>query len=112
MRRSMLIAALAISAAFAAPALARPALATESDSVSVRYSAPELNTTAGARHLALRIRVAANRLCGGEDPIARAFSATTDCRRAAEARAAAELGAPLVNHALGLSGQAADLANR
>ena len=108
MRSSIIIAAVLSATA----ATAQPPATPKLDAVTVRYSAPELSTATGARNLALRIRVAANRLCGGEDPIARAFSATTDCRRTAEARAAAELGAPLVSHALGLPADQADLASR
>jgi hypothetical protein len=56
--------------------------------------------------------VAANRLCGGEDPVARTGLNIAKCRREAEARAATELGAPLVSHALGLAADQADIASR
>jgi len=112
MHRPILLAALALSSALATTAVAQPPVVSAPDSLTVRYAAPELNTAAGARNLALRIRVAANRLCGGDDPITRTASTIADCRRATEARAAAGLRAPLLDHALGVAAQEADLANR
>jgi UrcA family protein len=106
MRGSIIIA----SVLSATAATAQPPVAP--DAVTVRYSAHELNTAAGARNLALRIRVTANRLCGGDDPVARTASTIADCRQATEARVAARLGAPLVSHALGLAADQADIASR
>jgi UrcA family protein len=93
----------------AAAALAgvSPTLAAPSDSqvqvVSevVRYADLDPNTDAGARRLALRIRLAANRVCSqiympGSDDL-------SPCHQAAIDRAVTGLDAPLVKDALGLS---------
>jgi UrcA family protein len=112
MHRPILFAALAFSSALATTAIAQPPAAGGPDSLTVRYAAAELTTAAGAGHLALRIRVAANRLCGGDDPVTRTASIIADCRRATEVRAAAALGAPLLDHALGLPAQSGGLASR
>ncbi len=112
MHRPIIFAALALSSALATTASAQPPAAPAPDAVTVRYAAAELNTAAGAKNLALRIRVAANRLCGGDDSVARSASTIADCRRATEARAAAGLSAPLVSHALGFAAQEAGLASR
>jgi UrcA family protein len=108
MRGSIIIAAV-LSATAAA---AQPPAASAPNAVTVRYSAPELNTGGGGSNLVLRIRIAGNRLCGGDDPVARTVTTIADCRRATEAHAAAELGAPLVSHALGLTTDQADIASR
>src|SRR5258708_40194440 len=110
MHRPILFAALALSSDLATAAVAQPSVVGAPDAVTIRYAAPELNTAAGARNLALRIRVAANRLCGGDDPAPRTASTIADCRRATEARAAAGLDAPLLNHALRLPAEPAGLA--
>jgi UrcA family protein len=110
MHRFALIALATFSTAGAA--LAQPPAAGAPDAVSVRYAAHDLADPAGARNIALRIRVAANRLCGGEDPVARSAFDIAACRQATEAHAAAALAAPLVSHALGLQDRASDLANR
>jgi UrcA family protein len=112
MHRAILFAALAISSALATTAVAQPPVAGGPDSLTVRYAAAELNTAAGASNLALRIRVAANRLCGGDNPVTRTASTIADCRRATEARAAAGLGAPLLDRALGLPAETGGLASR
>jgi UrcA family protein len=91
------------------PTLAAPS-ASQVQVVSevVRYADLDPNTEAGARRLALRIRLAADRVCSqiymqGSDDLA-------PCHKAAIDGAVAELDAPLVKAALGVSPRS-DLAN-
>ncbi len=112
MHRPILLAALALSSTLVTTAVAQSPLVSAPDSLAVRYEATELNTAAGARNLALRIRVAANLLCGGADPVTRTASTIAECRRATEARAGAGIGAPLLDHALGLPADTGSLASR
>ena len=76
----------------------------------VHYADLDLNTVAGAKRLAFRIRVAANELCGqiylrGSDDLA-------PCHKAVIARAVSGLDAPLVIEALGLAPTRSDFAKR
>ena len=114
-RRVRLSLALGASIATALAAVAPATAAPPSDpriqvvSETVRYTDLDLNTTAGARRLAFRIQMAANRVCGqiylrGSDDL-------PPCHRAAIVRAVAGLDAPLVKDALGLSAPT-DLARR
>ena len=67
--------------------------------VKVRDS--DLHTLAGAKALALRIRVASAQVCGGGDPIIRASDGFTRCQAASVDRAVATLRSPLLADALG-----------
>jgi UrcA family protein len=105
--------ALATALAAVGPATAAPSSDSSIQVVSesVRSSDLDLNTSAGADRLALRIQLAANRVCGqiymrGSDDLA-------PCHKAAIARAVSGLDAPLVKSALGLSPRSdTDLAAR
>src|SRR5437868_2217238 len=62
--------------------------------VEVPYAAGELHTAAGARALARRIRIAADKACGGESLLVRTGARFTDCKTAAIDRALSDLNAP------------------
>lgn len=67
----------------------------------VTYSDSEVRTLSGAKALAFRIRVAAARVCGADDPIVRSGWRFADCRESAIDRAVRTLGSSLVADALG-----------
>jgi|SRR5580698_2306657 UrcA family protein len=71
------------------------------DAVTINASDADLNTAAGARVLAVHLRLAANKVCGGDNPLARRDADFPSCRRAAIARAVGRLDAPLLAEALG-----------
>jgi UrcA family protein len=60
---------------------------------------------AGAKALALRIRVAAAQVCGGEDPVVRLGDGFYRCQEASIGRAVATLDSPLLADALGRAPQ-------
>jgi UrcA family protein len=63
---------------------------------TVRHADLDLSTSAGAKAMARRIRSAANFVCGGDNRLRFGAPGFIDCRKRATARAASELGAPLV----------------
>jgi UrcA family protein len=69
--------------------------------VTLKYAASDIHTAGGARSLALRVRVAAAKVCGGDDPTVRTSDQFPRCREAAIDRAIAGLNAPLLAAALG-----------
>ena len=99
---SILVFAAALAAG--APAFAGP-LSVRSDdettSVTVRYDDTETRTAEGASKLAFRIRMAARKVCGGDNPVVVSGSGFQHCQHRAIDRALASLGAPLVADALG-----------
>jgi UrcA family protein len=91
--------ALGVAAASAA-AWAQPAEPAASQSVevnrrTVQTADLDLSSLGGARRLALRIRLAAIDVCGGDNALARISPAFHDCVRDAGARAGANLLAPI-----------------
>jgi UrcA family protein len=111
MHRHAFIAAAVLSSAFVGVAAAQPPTGAP-DAITVRYAPHDLSAPAGARDIALRIRLAANRLCGGEDPVARSATDIATCRQTTETQAAAALAAPMVTQALGLPVATSGLATR
>jgi UrcA family protein len=97
---SIAAAAVTVGSAKAAPQSAPP---VQIVSDTVTYSDLDLNTAAGAQRMAFRLRVAANRVCGGDDPLVHSGNQLVPCRKAAIARAIAGLDAPLVKEALGIA---------
>ena len=67
---------------------------------TIRYRDADLHTATGAKAVALRIRNAADFVCG-DNPMRRQESDFLPCREAAVDRALATLGAPMVAAALG-----------
>ena len=93
------IAALAIGSSASAQG---PAFGgNEKASVKIRYSDADIHSADGARRLALRIRVAADRVCGGGEVVAYSADSLKECRRGAIDRALSSLQAPMVAEALG-----------
>ena len=106
MLRHLLTGALALSAAVAlgAPSNASsPAMAGDEQRnvITLKYAEADLQTARGAKALALRLRVAAADVCGGELPLVRTGDQFARCREAAIDRAIAPLNAPLLAQALG-----------
>ena len=106
MFRPLLTGALALSAALAlgAPANAGgPAVAGDEQRnvIRLKYAEADLQTIRGAKALALRLRIAADSVCGGESPLVRAGAQFMRCREATIDRAIAPLNAPLLADALG-----------
>jgi UrcA family protein len=93
------IAALAIGSSASAQG---PAFGgNEKASVKIRYNDADIHSADGARRLALRIRVAADRVCGGGEVVAYSADSLKECRRGAIDRALSSLQAPMVAEALG-----------
>jgi UrcA family protein len=106
MFRHLLAGALTLSAALTlgVPACAgSPAMAgdEERNVVRLKYAEADLQTVQGAKALALRLRIAAADVCGGESPLVRTGGQFARCREAAIDRAIAALDAPLLADALG-----------
>lgn len=106
MFRHLLAGALTLSAALAlgAPANAgSPAVAGDEQRnvIRLKYAEADLQTVRGAKALALRLRVAAAEVCGGESPLVRTGGQFARCREATIDRAIATLNAPLLADALG-----------
>jgi UrcA family protein len=100
---SLAAAALAGALALATPAAARPLdvwVDNQDARQTVAYTDAERRSERGARAIALRIRVAADRACGGEDPVMRTGDGFQACKKAAIDRALEELDAPLVTQAM------------
>lgn len=108
MTRFFLPAALGVCAALT---LGAPAFAggldvyggAERFTAKVKVTDSDLHTLAGAKALALRLRVASAEVCGGDDPVIRASSGFTRCQEASIDRAVAMLNSPLLADALGRS---------
>jgi UrcA family protein len=106
MFRHLLAGTLTLSAAlaFGAPSNASsPVLAGDEQRnvVKLKYAGDDLQTVRGAKALALRLRVAAADVCGGEFPLVRTGDQFGRCREAAIDRAITTLNAPLLAEALG-----------
>lgn len=103
MNRLVFAATLALTA-MGGIAHARPALPFDAPepSQTVRYDDLDTSSPTGARRLAFRIRVAARVVCGGNDPVIVTGVGFDDCVNHSVARAAAQLGNPLVDAALRL----------
>jgi UrcA family protein len=106
MFRHLLAGALTLSAALAlcAPSIAgSPATAGDDqrNTIKLKYAEADLQTVRGAKALALRLRVAAADVCGGENPLVRTGGQFARCREATIDRAIAPLNAPLLADALG-----------
>jgi UrcA family protein len=72
------------------------------NAVTLKYADSDIRTVQGAKALALRVRVAAAQVCGGDElPIVRTGDQFTWCRDAAINRAIAGIDAPLLADALG-----------
>ena len=97
-------AALAGALALATPAAAWPVEVggdNQDARETVAFTDAERHTERGARTIGLRIRVAADKVCGGDDPVMRTGDGFQTCKNAAIDRALKELDAPLVTQALG-----------
>ena len=110
MLRNLVSAALGVSAALTlgASAFAGPQTPGPNDGVEiVRATSAELQSPDGARRVAFRVRVAADRACGGDVyPLyVRASTGFQTCREEAVDRAAEQVNAPLLSRALGLPSQ-------
>jgi UrcA family protein len=96
---------LCAAAAFSASAVAAPARSgapTADEQVVVKYSPADLHTAKGAHSLALRIRIAAAKVCGSETIFAYPNNdGFIRCRETAIDNAVKGLDAPLVAQALG-----------
>ena len=111
-RTHPLAATLTVAAALAAAA---PAFAgaqaiwggDEKVTVTVHYSDADLRNPAGAMRLAERIRLAARRVCGGDDPVVAVGVRFPACQHRAIDRALATIDAPLLADALGRPGNPA-----
>jgi UrcA family protein len=108
MFRSFLTATVALSAALAISApVSAAGLAVFGDGepnvITLRYVDSDIHTVRGAKALALRIRLAAEAVCGAVDPVVRWGDQFYRCREAAINRAMAPVNAPLVAEALHLS---------
>lgn len=108
MFRNLLTGALALAVlAAGAPANAASVFMYGEDGrsvVALKYADADLHTARGAKALALRVRVAAAHVCGGDElAIVRTGDQFTWCRNAAIDRAIADVNAPLLADALGRS---------
>jgi len=81
--------------------IAAGSAAAEPVAVRVAYSTAELARPDGAAAVAARIRIAARKACGGDDPVVASGSGFQACQQRTVERAARDLGAPLVAEALG-----------
>jgi UrcA family protein len=100
MFRSLIVAGLA-AAAVAGVAQAATVQASPGGDIIIKATDADLRTAAGAQALALHLRLAANKVCGGDDQLARRDADFANCRRAAIARAVGRLDAPMLAAALG-----------
>lgn len=106
MFRPLLAGALTLSAAlaFAAPSNAGSSTVANDEQrnvIRLKYAEADLQTIRGAKALALRLRIAAADVCGGESPLVRTGAQFMRCREATIDRAIAPLNAPLLADALG-----------
>src|SRR5262249_53726879 len=96
----------ALAAAASAAAMTPTAVAVagfgdnEKVSAPVRYADAETRDLQGAKKVAFRIRIAAAKVCGGDDPVVRAGEQFQRCQHAAIDRAVRDLGSPMVADAL------------
>ncbi len=94
-------AAFCAALSLAGAAAAAPASGADTLTHAVRYTPASLNTTAGAKDFAQRLKNAAYDVCGGEARISHISDSFARCREAAIDRALAGVNAPLVAQALG-----------
>jgi UrcA family protein len=71
------------------------------NAVTIRASAADLGSPSGAKALAERVRIAAGKVCGADDALARGGADFPACRQAAIDRALTGVDAPLLAAALG-----------
>lgn len=109
-----MFAAIALAIPGAVAAQSNRGTATGDEVVSVSYSDLDLGTANGAKTFAARIANAARRACASNDDalVHNPGEGNTACRRAAIAAAVADLRAPLVDEALGVSPTPMGLATR
>ncbi len=103
MTSHFIVAATALASLLGAPVAAQPAPASGHRDLAretVRYAPSEAISPEGAKRIALRIQIAAERVCGGNNVLVRTGGNFGLCRRDAIERAAATLGAPFVTQAL------------
>jgi UrcA family protein len=100
MFRSLIVTILA-AAAIVGTAHAATIQAGPGDAIIIKATDADLHTPAGAQSLAFHIRLAANKVCGGDNALARQDADFQSCRRAAIARAVGRLDAPMLAAALG-----------
>jgi UrcA family protein len=102
--RAACVTALAGALAVAAPAVSAPLTFCDSDeqvTVVVHYVDADLRSPKAAARLANRVRSAARRVCGGDDPVVATGVNFAACQDQAIDRALATLDAPLLVDALG-----------
>jgi UrcA family protein len=102
MFRSFICGALLCASMAAGAATAQP---DPSDAVRIKVTAADLNTPDGVKRLALRLRVAAYEVCGGNTPHGREATDFDACRQSAIEHAVAGIDAPVLARALGLGGE-------
>jgi UrcA family protein len=74
------------------------------EQVILKVKNADLRSPSGAKEAALRVRVAADKVCGGDrDPVLRSGDGFGRCREAAIDRAIGSVDAPLLAEALGRS---------
>ena len=100
MLRSLIVTTLA-AAVVAGAANAATVQFGPGDAVTIKATHADLNTAAGVQALAVHLRLAANKVCGGDNTLARQDADFPSCRRAAIARAVGRLDAPMLAAALG-----------
>ena len=105
MSRTFLAAAVGLAASVLVPATASAAgfdIYGDNERLAVKVKLADLHTAKGAQVTALRIRVAATTVCGGDvDAVLRFSDSFIKCREAAIDRAIRQLGSPLLADALG-----------
>jgi UrcA family protein len=100
MFRSLIATTLAV-AVIAGATHAATVQAGPGDAITVKATDADLHTPAGVQALAFHIRLAATKVCGGDNPLARQDADFQSCRQAAMARAVGRLDAPMLAAALG-----------
>jgi UrcA family protein len=96
--------ALCASLALASAASAQDRAYGEPEPAAIRiaYSDSDLHTANGAKRLAFRVRLAAAKVCGGDNVLVHMDGGFARCQAAAINRAVGKLNAPLVKEALGI----------
>jgi UrcA family protein len=101
LRTGLAVVGLALVAS--ASAQAWPTYGDNPPTVRVPYSLTDIQTSDGATRLASRIRRAAASVCNEEDPFLRSSVSFERCRGEAIRRASAQVNAPMVAQALGVT---------
>jgi UrcA family protein len=104
MTRSLVIAAVSAAAALFAGAANAGSVSIYDASqniVTINTTGLDIHSSDGARVLAERVRIAAWKVCGGDNPLARADSDFDKCRREAIDRAIASFASPELARVLG-----------